>query len=390
MNRSITIFFAVVMAAISCRAAGKETIRTHETPEGVLDVSVANEASAAIKRGLDWLAANQKEDGSWSNPDFPALTAFGLWPFLLSDYPDKEEIVNKAVKFIKSKVQKDGGIYVKVKGKGGGLSNYNTAICMTVLNATGNPDCIKIIQDARKFVAAGQHLGDDEYKGGFGYDKDTDRAYTDLLNTYYTVEAMKATENVEDLRPKGKKRVDINWAETVKFIERIQNDEEAGKDEAGGFFYKPRQSKAGNVTNANGKVYFRSYGSMTYVGMLALVYANVSREDIRVQSALDWASKHWSLEENPGMGAQGQYFFYNILSKCMNAMNTETLATQSGEVVKWREELAEKLISLQKIDATGQGHWENEQNRFWESDPVLVTGYSLLGLQLASGETFVK
>ncbi len=129
---------------------------------------------------------------------------------------------------------------------------------------------------------------------------------------------------------------------------------------------------------------------MTYVGMLALMYADVSRDDVRVQSAMDWASKRWTLDENPGMGAQGQFFFYNIISKCMNTMNKETVATQSGAVIKWREELAEKLIEVQKTDPDGLGYWDNTNNRFWEADPVLVTAYSLLALELASGQTFIK
>ena len=129
---------------------------------------------------------------------------------------------------------------------------------------------------------------------------------------------------------------------------------------------------------------------MTYVGMLALMYADVSRDDVRVKSAMDWASNHWTLDENPGMGDQGQFFFYNIISKCMNALNQETVGTKSGAVIKWREELAKKLISLQRTDPDGTGYWDNRNNRFWEADPVLVTAYSLLALELASGETFVK
>ena len=32
---------------------------------------------------------------------------------------------------------------------------------------------------------------------------------------------------------------------------------------------------------------------------------------------------------------------------------------------------------------TGFGYWVNEENRWWEADPVLVTSYALLGLQIA-------
>jgi squalene-hopene/tetraprenyl-beta-curcumene cyclase len=339
--------------------------------------------NAAIDRGLDWLVAKQKEDGSWSNSDFPALTALPLWALAQSKHPKRKEAMDKATRYILSCVQEDGGIYREVRGrKGGGLSNYNTAICMTALHATGDPKFTPVVLKARTFIAGAQHLGDDVYKGGFGYDASSKRAYADLLNTFYTVQAMKVTEDAEDLRAKVEKRADINWAETVKFIELMQNKPQAGADQVGGFFYKPGQSKAGVLTNAAGVVVFRSYGSMTYVGLLALIYAEVDRDDVRVQSAFDWAEKHWTLEENPGMGAQGLFFFYNVLTRSLTAYGADTVRGSGGKSVNWREGVARKLVSLQKIDPrTGNGYWLNDSGRFWESDPTLVTAYSILALE---------
>ena len=66
-------------------------------------------------RGLDWLAAKQQPDGSWSLPDFPALTALPLWAFALSDHPQKSAIVSNAVRHLLRYVQPDGGIYKLVQ-----------------------------------------------------------------------------------------------------------------------------------------------------------------------------------------------------------------------------------------------------------------------------------
>lgn len=359
-------------------------LTSSKQPPGTIDPSLANEVNAAINRGLDWLAAHQKQDGSWSNGNFPALTAMPLGTFIRSTYPNKKEIVDKGIKYILSCVQENGGIYREVRGrKGGGLSNYNTAICMTVLHAAGDPSHVRVVQNARKFIADSQHFGDDVYKGGFGYDRKTERAYTDLLNTYYAVQAMRLTQDTEDLRGKSEKRVDIDWKETVKFIERMQNKPEADEENAGGFVYNPTDPKAGTTTNKSGVVVFRSYGSITYAGLLALVYANVSRDDVRVRSAFDWAAKHWSLEENPGMGAKGTFFFYNILTKALSAYGQDLVPLQDGILLNWREALAKKLVGLQKIDPeTGHGYWRNNTGRFWENDPVLVTAYSILALEM--------
>ncbi|MBA4388545.1 MAG: hypothetical protein C0404_11225 [Verrucomicrobia bacterium] len=346
-------------------------------PAGGLDPALRKEVLQSIDRGLTWLATQQREDGSWSDTNFPALTALPLQAFTASEFKDRQKVVDKAVKFILSCVQANGGIYREMQGrKGGGLSNYNTAICMTALHSTGNSAHNKVILDARKFVAGAQYFGDDEYKGGFGYDKDTQRAYTDALNTFYTVEAIKTTANVEDSRDRSEKRVDINWDETVKYISRLQNKPEAG-DQAGGFYYNPTDPKAGTVTNNSGKVVFRSYGSITYSGLLALIHANVSKDDVRVRSTFDWATRNWTIDENPGMGQQALFFFYNVLSKSLTAFGQDTIPAKDGKQINWKVELAKKIISMQDSN----GCWENKVNRYWEGDKVLATAYCLVALE---------
>lgn len=380
---ALTVLLSLLLGNGRAEESGSTKVISAQQPAGTLSLSVQNEVDAAIDRGLDWLAAQQKEDGSWSNETFPALTALPLQAFTGSHHPNRQAIIDKAVKYILSCTRKDGGIYRDIPDrKGGGLGNYNTAICMTALHQVKKPALFPVIQKARKFLAGGQHLGGDVYRGGFGYDRDTNRSYTDLMNTYYAVVAMRETQSVEDLRGNDEKRVDINWAETVKYIEKLQNKPEAGKDNAGGFIYKPGESKAGTVTNQAGVVVFRSYGSITYAGLLALVYANVSRDDVRIQSAFDWAARHWSLEENPGMGTQGIYFFYSVLAKSLDTYGQDLIPRPDGQLVDWRAELARKLVALQKIDPkTGQGYWVNNTGRFWENDPVLSTAYALLTLE---------
>lgn len=382
----ITLFTAETSTGQTApRTAEKgKTLISSVRPSGTLDNSLRREVEAAIDRGLDWLAQQQKSDGSWSNSEFPAISALALQAFIHGDHPGKQKILKNGKDFIVSCAQENGGIYKEVDGrKGGGLSNYNTAICMTALHSTGDRSLTEMIQKARQFVSGNQYHGDDVYRGGFGYDRTTDRAYTDLLNTFYSVEAMRLTESVEDLRPTAQKRVDIDWDSTIKYIENIQNKPDAGVENSGGFFYKPGESKAGTVTNESGVVIFRSYGSMTYVGMLSLIYADVPRNDPRVMSAFHWSASHWSIEENPGMGQEGIFFFYNILTKCLTAFGRDVIPVKDGSFVDWRTDLAKKLVSKQQIDPkTGCGYWKNETGRFWENDPVLSTAYVLTTLEM--------
>lgn len=357
--------------------------------------SVRREGEDAVRRGMQWLQEQQKPAGYWSSPEWPALTGFAVWAMSLSDQHRDSEAVDKGVVYLKSVAKNNGGIYVepKMEFKGGGKSNYNTAICMVALHLTGRGDVRPLVLKARKFVAAGQHLGGDVYHGGFGYDASTERAYADLSNTYIAMEAMALTENAEDLRTEGEK-AEINKQAAEEFISSIQNRKESNDadwvaddpENRGGFAYHPEESKAGTIKADDGTVYFRSFGSMTYAGLLSLIYADVGRSDPRVKSAIDWCVRHWTLDENPGMGKQGYYYFLNVLSKALAVYGEPVLETEGGENINWRQELIKKLVGLQKIDANGKGYWRNDENRFWESDPVLVTGYALIALQVALQE----
>jgi squalene-hopene/tetraprenyl-beta-curcumene cyclase len=385
MNRvSRCVALLTLAAALPAgRSAAQSTaLVSAQPPAGVLPVSMENERQAAVRRSCDWLVANQRADGSWSDTNYPALSALPLWALIRSGDPSRKPAIDKAVKNLRGYVQPDGGIYRDVPGKkGGGLSNYNTAICMTALFESGDKTLVPIILKAREFVAASQHFGDDVYSGGFGYDGATGRAYTDLLNTFYSIQALRITAAAEDSRPTGSKQADIDWDAAIKFIERMQNAGDAAGTNKGGFFYNPTDAtKGGTTTNAQGAVAFRSYGSMTYSGMLALIYSHVSRDDYRVRSAFDWAAANWSIDENPGMGQQGLYFFYEILSRSLSASGRDLIPRAGAEPVNWRVAVAGKIISLQKVDPKG-GYWINENNRFWENDPVLVSSYALLALE---------
>jgi len=341
-----------------------------------------NDAEKAVANGVTWLEQAQKPNGAWSDERFPALTALALWAVSASKQGDKL-VIDKAVDFILSNVRSDGGIYCEVPGqKGGGLSNYNTAICMMALHATGRKELYPVIRNARSFVAAAQYSGEDVFQGGFGYDRDTKRNYTDLMNTHFAVESMRRTESVEDSRPPSEVRADVNWEQVLQFVEKLQNTPEAGKSQEGGFFYHPTDPKAGIVTNSAGKVFLRSYGSMTYAGLLSMVYANLPANDPRVVSALNWAGRHWTLEENPGMGQQGLFFFFNVIARALTAANRDLLPGAAGGI-NWRKELIERVITLQNAD----GSWVNNNGRFWENDPVLSTAYAVLALEFAAGIT---
>ena len=330
--------------------------------------------SAAIARGVKFLQSKQEADGHFSDPHMPALTALPLWA-LVSGGQGQTEGVKKAAAFVLGTQRPDGGFYVPKPGRGGsGLGNYNTSVCMSALFESGLAPT-KAILDARTYIAGSQLTGDDTMAGGFGYDRLSRRRYADLSNTSYALDAMRRTEKAEDFRPKGEARADVDWEKAIKFVTRLQEKE---GERAGGAAYNERTAQAGTATNKSGRVELRAYGSMSYAAVLSMCHAKLTRSDPRVKSALGYCSKFWTVDENPGMGNQGLYYYYDILSRALSVAGIVELEQPDGRKINWKNELAAKLLALQKPD----GSWVNDNNRFWENDPVLVTSFAILTLAL--------
>lgn len=329
---------------------------------------------AAVAKGVAYLVAQQAADGHFSDPQMPALTALPLWA-LAAGGEAKGEPAKKAAAFVLKTQRPDGGFYVPKPGRGGsGLGNYNTSVCLSALFESGLAPT-KAMLDARTYIASSQLTGDDTYAGGFGYDRASRRRYADLSNTSYALDALRRTEKLEEFRPQGQARADVNWDQALAFVSRLQEKE---GERAGGAAYNDRTPQGGLATNATGRVHLRAYGSMSYAAVLSMCHAKLTKADPRVKSALDYCSKFWTVDENPGMGAQGLYYYYDILSRALSVAGLDVLVQPDGRNVNWREELSAKILSLQNAD----GSWVNDNNRFWENDPVLATSFAILSLEL--------
>ena len=110
--------------------------------------------------------------------------------------------------------------------------------------------------------------------------------------------------------------------------------------------------------SADGKVALRSYGSMSYAGLLSFVYADMEKSDPRIVAVRDWLKKNYSVTQNPGMGPQGLFYYYNTMSKALNILDVDEFVLDDGKKVNWRDQLTKKLFDLQKPD----GSWTNEMD----------------------------
>lgn len=327
----------------------------------ILKSPVLEDVNKSIDWSLKWLRDQQQEDGSWSH--YPGVTALVLTAFMQSHRKYNEEdgpFVRKGMEFLLKGVKPNGAIYQK------DLPSYNTSVALLALVASGNAKYKEYIDKAQKFLVEIQadesqgYTPQDKFYGGIGYGS-SERP--DLSNLQLALEALKES---------GLPSENKVWAKALQFINRSQNWSEtndqswAGND--GGFVYHPGYSFAGETT---------SYGSMTYAGLKSFIYAKVDKQDPRVQAALRWIKGHYTLEENPGMGKQGLYYYYHTFAKALQAYGEETIATDDGVTHKWAEELAKKLMQLQNPD----GYWVNSEGRWWETNKELATAYAILALE---------
>ena len=128
----------------------------------------------------------------------------------------------------------------------------------------------------------------------------------------------------------------------------------------------------------DGKKALRSYGSMSYAGLLSFIYADLKKDDARVTAALEWLKQNYTLDENPGMKNAGLFYYYHLMTKGLTAAGVDTLALPDGRKVDWKNDLALKMISAQNAD----GSWVNDNARWMEKDNVLVTSYCVMSLEI--------
>ncbi len=115
---------------------------------------------------------------------------------------------------------------------------------------------------------------------------------------------------------------------------------------------------------------------MTYAGLKSMIFAGLKQDDPRVKAAIEWLRKHYTFAENPGMGQAGLYYYFHTASKSLDVLGEDTFTDAAGKTHDWRAELSDVILAKQKPD----GSWTNENPRWMEDNPTLVTSYALLAL----------
>ena len=339
----------------------------------------ADDLKAVVDKAVKFLSGAQKDDGNFSaNPrgGEPGLTALIAASLVRNGVPANNAVVAKALKYMESKVKKDGGVYDQ------GLSNYMTSLAIVAFketNSGGKYD--KVIDSATKYVKSLQYdegLTEKDPKfGGAGYDKPTAKGRPDLSNTQFMVEALLAG---------GVSKDDPTIKKALVFIGRSQNlrsefndqpfAEKASDDDKGGFVYNLFDQNDPKSPKRTAEGGLRSEGGMTYAGLKSFLYAGVSKDDPRVKAALAWVKKHYTVTENPGSGQAGLYYYYHTFAKAMDALGDDIFVDAKDVKHDWRQQLFDQLKKNQKDN----GSWANANGAFLENMPELATAFALLAL----------
>jgi squalene-hopene/tetraprenyl-beta-curcumene cyclase len=271
----------------------------------------------------------------------------------------------------------------------GAMTNYVTA---TVVSALSDVDefagserlqaGVRWLQRAQWDDGEGVANGQDWY-GGAGYGR---RGRPDLSNTQMMMEAMYDA---------GMSPSEPAFQRALTFLSRTQNlkstNPAAWAQDDGGFVYTPAGNGESMASEYAGEGRYgekmpegvprslRSYGSMTYAGFKSMLYAGLSPDDERVRAAYEWIRRHWTFEENPGLGQQGLFYYYHALARALRVGQQHLVVDAAGVSHNWREELIDALAARQQ----DSGSWVNEEERWLEGEEALVTAYALLALEEA-------
>jgi squalene-hopene/tetraprenyl-beta-curcumene cyclase len=327
----------------------------------------------AVSRGIGYFAQSQASDGSFSPQVGPGVTAIVATALMRHGRSPNDPLVARSLKYVEGFVHDDGGIYQP----GSRYKNYETSLailCFQEANRDGGYD--ELLRRAEAFGTQIQWDEDEGHDpsspsyGGAGYGT---HSRPDLSNTSFLIDALHAL---------GRDENDPALQKALVFVSRCQNLESehnttefAAKIDDGGFYYTAAaggSSQAGQTPDGG----LRSYGSMTYAGLKSMIYAGVGRDDPRVKAAYKWIQTHYSLAENPGMGADGYFYYLHTFAKALDAIGDDHVVDAGGISHDWRRELSERLFSLQH----GDGSWINSSDRWLEADPNLVTAYAMLAL----------
>jgi hypothetical protein len=333
----------------------------------------------AMARAARYLWSKQAADGGWHSETYGLLrSGQSLTPFVLNALlevppdvePGRPEQTKRALVFLEKHLDAEGALG-RADPSLEDYPNYATALAVVAAARSGRKDLAERALAALRKQQFSEELGwtqDHPAYGAWGMGgpprTPPNTGHLDLSMTRHVLEALAAA---------GVPAGDPAFVRADTFVERLRNPD-------GGFAFSTvivDANKAGR--DADG---WKSYGTATADGALALLAMGVGTDDARLRNAREWLIAHHRSDRVPGFAAEtdpwatGMWHYYLAASaRALAALGVKQAPT--GE--DWRRDVVLALAKTQRKD----GSWANGSFLMKEDDPLIATTFALMALAAA-------
>lgn len=344
-------------------------------------------ALGMLRRGVDWLLAQQAKEGGWHSETYGALkqgaATTGLVFYALSLLPPNfaektSGAIEKAIEFLRIGIEK-----TKTIACPDGTFDYPTYAAAQVLTAsqklrkagrTGLRESEEKaladyliqaqIDERREFKPESPHYGGWDLLG-----TQLVKGLTTETNVSMAVFVLEALAELKSPEADACRKKALTW--TLK-AQNLPGD--------GGFAFSGNKDSLANKAEWLDKEHAkpRSYGSATCDGLRCLLLASETLKNEPAKAAMAWLEKHPAaklvtgfeeIKEETGWPEGLRFYYYAGVADCLQYGS-------EGFVNKVREDL---LYSLSKQQLK-EGYWQNESARMREDDPLIATTFAALCL----------
>lgn len=327
-----------------------------------------------VDQGIRALLRMREADGAWRSRLYadmkqgPALTSLAV--FTLAQMPEEmrrphSAAIDRSVQWLLQQMNPQGQI-------GEEYPNFTTAFTLQAVLRLKPPGWESSSKRMAEFLVRSQCIGgwkpeEPGYGGwglGGGQGGKKELIRLDISTARHMLEALAAAGRVNDVKSAAR-----------KFIQACQNDQVTGLDrkDDGGFCYSranPHQNKAESERLT--KTGFRSYGTATADGLLALRALGDENDAFGVRLARDWLQARFSVDATPGFdhapaSAWVKGLIYYYLYSSAKALHV------GGSTIEWRAVTIDKLRAMQAPD----GSWISPSAAMKEDEPVVATCFAL-------------
>ena len=347
----------------------------------VLGAGCSRRPQSALAGAANYLWSHQSRDGGWPSRTYGLLrSGQSLTPFVLDAllqvpsnvYRLPSDRLERSIRFIRANTNADG-VLGMMDPSLPDYPNYATALAVSALCRAKRSGWEKDIRPMVAYLRRMQFSEQNGWKpadapygawgmGGMEHPP-PNPGHVDLSMTRYVLQALRAA---------GVPLDDPAFARARIFIDRCQNyDPEHPKDADGGFFFSTTESDT-NKAGQDGQ-HFRSYGTTTADGILALVAIGGTLQDRRIRAAHNWLISHHRDMAVPGFVGPAYQRWPQGLAFYYAAAATEAFHAL-GNLMD--TSVANALKRTQRRD----GSWVNPENLVKEDDPLIATAFAVRAL----------